>query len=761
MNRRLRLLVAAHVPVVIGCSGWSVAVPAFPGATGPGAIATGGRGGDVYHVTNLDPDKAGVVPGSFQYGINTAPPSGRTIVFDVGGTIYLNGLSANDTLRFNRSNITVAGQTAPGPGITIAGTGTKWTGTNNIVRNISIRPNRNANNVTFDAFSLQTKNSIFDHVSATWFTDEGISITDAGERSTVQYAVISEGLNYDAHGFGSIIATEVDGTHYSFNHNLYAHNFSRMPAVGSETGQIGAIVEFANNVLYNWGSTKVGYSATNQPSSTNIVNNYYINGYNNRTTNLFVGGDDPANAGFSKIHESGNKLDSDRDTVIDGVTVGGSTYFRGGLTRYAQPFDVDGAAVPDTADAALERTLAYGGANWWNRSPIDQRIVDSVRTVSGRIVNDLSSSPHASEWAALMAQRPDAQGVAPFVRPAGWDTDRDGMPDAWEERHGLNPAVANHNDDFDADGYTDLEEYLNELAAWPAPKAIHFTGADGARYAISSNWDIDWQPSRFDTAVLSGGTVIVDAVGQHAGSLLVGTSAGDAELAVNAGWLEANVVRVGDGGVGVVSLNQTAGTGGELRVATLIRVDENSTLAFDGGSLVLSDAGIFDYAGQASPLATLRQQLDAGRSGGAGIVFAGAADHPHVGVGIAEASVLGWSQFAGESIDSSTVLLRVTLLGDTDLDRDVDFSDLTAFARHYNNSPGATWTDGDFDYDGAVGFSDRILLARNFDSSMIGASATPPGMSAADMSLALSLIPEPASLAALMACGLLSARRRR
>lgn len=535
----------------------STPIPAFPGAQGPGAIATGGRGGDVYHVTNLSADKDGKIPGSLQYGINTAPSNGRIIVFDVGGTIYLAGQSAADTLRYNKGNITIAGQTAPGPGITIAGTGTKWTGSNLILRNISIRPNKAP--VTYDAFSLQVKNSIIDHVSATWFSDEGISITDAGETSTVQYANISEGLNYGGHAFGSIITTEKDGTHYSFNHNLYAHNASRMPRIGAEIGQTGAVLEFTNNVLYNWASTKVGYGGRNQPASTNFINNYYIKGNSNNTENLFVGDDDPADSGVTKVYESGNKLDGNKNGKIDGNTIGGRTYFRGGLTLYSQPFAVQGSNPRETADQALQRVLDYGGANWQNRSPIDQRIINSVRNGTGQVIADLSSGVQATEWATLMSQRPDAQGNAPFKRPGNFDTDRDGMPDAWETAHGLNPNVPNHNGDFDSDGYTDLEEYINDLGAWPAPGPIVFTNGNGnGRYAQIGNWGNIWQPSRFDTARIDAGTVTVDAVGQQAGKLMISGSGGNgAQLLVTNGWLNVQqTISVENRG----SVNQTQGT---------------------------------------------------------------------------------------------------------------------------------------------------------------------------------------------------------
>jgi hypothetical protein len=145
-------------------------IPAFPGAQGPGATATGGRGGDVYHVTRLDFDLNGTIPGTLKYGINTAPSAGRTIVFDVGGTIYQNGGGAGWWFRAGKSNITIAGQTAPGQGITIAGVATKWTDNNVILRNITVRPNKdpaNPTNFTYDAFSRSSPDSSVN--AAAWF----------------------------------------------------------------------------------------------------------------------------------------------------------------------------------------------------------------------------------------------------------------------------------------------------------------------------------------------------------------------------------------------------------------------------------------------------------------------------------------------------------------------------------------------------------------------------------------------------------------
>ncbi len=598
MSTTCAVILSLSVGVTMGSA---QSIPAFPGAQGPGGYAPGGRGGDVYHVTNLEADKDGVIPGSLMYGIKTAPSTGRIIVFDVGGTIYHDGTSANERLRPNRGNITIAGQTAPGPGITIAGTGTKWTGENVILRNISVRPGLTT--VTHDAFDLQLKNSIVDHVSASWFTDEGISITDAGENTTIQYANISEGLHYAGHSYGSIIATEVDGTHYSFRHNLYAHNSSRMPRLGSATGQIGAVTDFTNNVLYNWGSNRAGYSGTNQPSRTNFINNYYINGPSSTSTELFRGGDSSANANDTRVYESGNKLDRNRNGVIDGVVIGGTAYFTRNLTLYAEPFQVDGVAAPESADLALQRVLDYGGANWWNRSPIDQRIYNSVRNGTGQVIDDLSGSVQAAEWAALMAERPDGSGNAPYTRPANWDTDGDGMPDHWEIKHGLDPLTPNHNGDFDNDGYTDLEEYINEIAAWPAPQPIVFTGATSNRYAQITNWDLTWQPSHFDEAHINVGTAVVDAVGQHARVLRVATSQGqNATLSVTGGWIEiAETLVVGSGGVGTV--NQTGGIVAADKVILGELTNGSGTYNLSGGVLTTSllavgaSGGSFNFSG--------------------------------------------------------------------------------------------------------------------------------------------------------------------
>lgn len=714
----------------------SAAIPAFPGAEGPGANATGGRGGDVYHVTNLEFDLNGVIPGSLMYGIKNAPSAGRIIVFDVGGTIYQDGGGAGWWFRSSKSNITIAGQTAPGPGITIAGVGTKWTGSNVILRNITVRPNKdpvNPSSYTYDAFSLQLKNSIVDHVTATWYTDEGISLTDAGENTTVQYALIGEGLNYNGHSYGSIIATEVDGTCYSYHHNLYAHNNSRMPRIGSEVGTTGAVLDFTNNVIYNW-INKAGYSGASQPSSSNFIGNYYIKGNNNGVT-VFDSADVLTRIFQSKDANLANKADYDKDGVLyDGVAFGpgdtmpnGQKYYAGTATFVSTPFNIPGAGTPDPADVALQRVLEYGGANWQNRNPIDQRIIDSVKTGTGSIINDLTGATQAAEWATVMAQRPDASGNAPFTRPADFDTDNDGMPNWWEAIYSANGSgtAMQYFADDDGDGYTNIEEYINEIAEFPAPRPIEWTGGTG-RFALITNWSVgegtrttNWQPGKLDTANINSGMATVDARGQRAGTLNIGTTGPATLTLTNNGWLQVeHKLEVGNSG----TVNLVSGT---LRVVKVLRVRESGRINFNGGKLdIKSGAAIFDYVASSSPLAALRDQIISGCNGGlwngAGIISSSIALYPGTSIGIAEAGDLGITSFAGQTVDSTTVLIRFTYVGDSDLDGDVDNADFGQFFSHFQQT-GQTWFTGDFDYDGDVDNSDFGLFFATFNLPPLGA----------------------------------------
>jgi hypothetical protein len=595
-------------------------LPAFSGADGAGAHATGGRGGIVYHVTRLDTKSSDAVPGTLRYGLsdsNFKDTSGnvipRTIVFDVGGTIWL-GRNPTDTEGWDTtdpisagSNITLAGQTAPG-GINIVGGGLKLNGNNTIVRNVLIAPGygtRHANGLgtgyydqyAFDGMNIHASNVMVDHVTTVFATDEGISADELGSDVTVQYSTIANGQNYpqqDAessgvrftgHALGSLWQPG-SGAKTSLLHNLYANEAGRTPRFGTEAGKlttpgVGAMNDFRNNVIYNWLNTG-GTGASGQPSSDNFVGNYYRAGMGGEVpgtvtidpntgkytvaiahqdggTGIF-NGEDPA---ATTLYQSGNIKDLNKNATAEFATAIGTGDFPS--SSFApSPFAVPYYGVTDSAQVAYQRVLAYAGANWQSRSAIDSDIVNGVRSGAGQITA-LNDPTHGSDWNVLLNLRSSASGgiggAGKYARPADFDSDGDGMPDIWEAAHALNPAVADNNADNDDDGYTNLEEYLNELAAFPAPEALNFTNSNGnQRYAQIGNWSTGvWQPSRFDTAQINSGNVIVDAPGQHAGNLKIAGSAGTAGfLTVNAGWIDvASDLVVADGGIGTV--HQTGG----------------------------------------------------------------------------------------------------------------------------------------------------------------------------------------------------------
>lgn len=582
---------------------WAVAwpglgqtIPAFPGAEGAGAAATGGRGGDVYFVTSLaDTNTAGTL----RYGISTAPTSGRTILFRTGGTIYL-----QSNLDVNKPKITIAGQSAPGGGITLAYRQTQVSSVSDIViRNLRLRP---GNSVTLasgtaspyepDALHVEGVNRVMiDHVSASWSVDEVLSVTNS-TNTTVQWSGITEALrnaghSKGAHGYGSLISGDV----ITYHHNYYAHNDSRNPRPGLSvsgnyvTGTIN--FDFRNNVNYDWGNEN-GYNGDEAGvMNMNYVGNYSVAGPNtssSKTGRAFLVG-----LTDTRLYLSGNKIDSNRDLVLNGTDTGWSmiaTSTSTNPTKPAAPVGNTTSVSTQTADAAYSSVLAYAGATYWARDSIDTRVFGEPATMGGKIID---SGTQVGGYPTLAA------GTAPT------DTDADGMPDAWETALGLNPAVANNNADFDADGYTDLEEYLNELAAWPAPLPAVLTTGSSVRYAAWSNWDTRWQPSRFDTAQIASGTAVVDAIGQDAGTVQIGgTAAGPVPtLSIASGGLRvANQLVVGSstaaarlnvgGGLLTVGGTVTTGssanavvtmTGGTLTAAAVVLGPGTSSL--DGGIL--------------------------------------------------------------------------------------------------------------------------------------------------------------------------------
>lgn len=421
---------------------------AFPGAEGAGRLAIGGRGGRVIAVTNLD--DAG--PGSLRAAVEAKGP--RTAVFAVAGTIAL-----KTPLKISEPNLTIAGQTAPGGGITLRDQTLVVAADDVVIRFIRSRLG-DESRTEGDAIWINSgRRIILDHVSASWSVDETLSASarydEAGPNGkeggfydlTVQWSIISESLRRSVHakgdhGYGSLIRGG-RGSRISFHHNLWANHLARMPRPGNYDGPdkdpVGAFFEFRSNVFYNWGKGHAGYDADKAARAAySFVDNAYVMGPDSEKPVVFNEGNSLAKAWFAGNSMNG-VVPADPWSLVTGVQAPG--------WRQAGPIDVAPVAA-DPAASAFERVLADAGASVF-RDSVDARVVAGVRDRTGRLID---SQAQVGGWPVLPA------GVAAV------DTDGDGMPDAWEAAHGLAPKTPDGATDRDGDGWTNLEDYLAEAA---------------------------------------------------------------------------------------------------------------------------------------------------------------------------------------------------------------------------------------------------------------------------------------------------------
>jgi pectate lyase len=416
-------------------------VPAFPGAEGFGAVATGGRGGAVYEVTNLD--DAG--PGSLRDAVSQG---NRTVVFRVSGTIEL-----KKRLVLTKPNITIAGQTAPGDGICLRNHTFEVSTQNVIVRYLRSRLG-DVSRQEDDSINLRNASKvILDHCSASWSVDEALSLAGNVSDVTVQWCLIAESLNQSfhakgAHGYGSL--ARANGP-VSLHHNLWAHNNGRNPRLGDNYDRPPyPTFDFRNNVIYDYGATCSGL--TQGKLKVNYIANYIRPGPSSKArTPITVGG--PSDMLFyirDNVVEGNDKLTADNSRFFNPVEIDGKRQVR----TVDEPFAVRTVRTAAAKDA-YEAVLATVGASLPLRDPVDARIVKEVRERKGSIID---SQKQVGGWPELKS------AAAPL------DSDHDGIPDEWEKAHGLNP-----NDPSDGaklaagGGHTNLEVYLNELAARTVP----------------------------------------------------------------------------------------------------------------------------------------------------------------------------------------------------------------------------------------------------------------------------------------------------
>jgi hypothetical protein len=434
---------------------------AFPGAEGFGKYTTGGRGGKVIIVTSLNDSG----DGSLRAALDKKIPC--IIVFAISGTIHL------EKPLVIYSNVTIAGQSAPGDGICLADQPVVMKGNNIIVRYIRVRMGDRFQNKGLvdgagsdDAFGgIRNNNVIIDHCSFSWSTDEVFSVY-AGDSVTLQWNIISEPLNYsyhfekgdkdfENHGYGAIWG----GQHATFHHNLVAHCNSRTPRFNGIRHTAIENCDYRNNVIYNWGHNNV-YAG--EGGNYNIVNNYYKYGPDTkkavltRVANPFKGENIP----FGKWYVNGNYVDASTEVTNNnwlGVVMDKGNEEDAKKARLAEPFSTVSIHTQAAFDA-YDAVLNLAGASF-RRDTLDQRIIRDVSERKGRLIDVQGGFAHGTAYEKTMNAWPFLQSLQP---PR--DTDGDGMPDEWEEAHQLNPndpsdAVKTSHHAF----YTNIEVYLNAL----------------------------------------------------------------------------------------------------------------------------------------------------------------------------------------------------------------------------------------------------------------------------------------------------------
>ena len=432
---------------------------AFPDAEGYGRFARGGRGGKVVEVTNLNDSG----PGSLREAVtNNVGP--RTIVFAVSGIIKL-----QSRLVLSNPYVTVAGQTAPGKGICIAGAPFGITGNDCIVRHVRVRLGAGP---TFDGMGLTGANhSIMDHCSISWTIDEAFS-SRSGKNITLQRTLISEALNIAGHqnypeGTGHGYAATIGGSRGSYHHNLLAHNAGRNWSLGGgldPNGFYSGEIDITNNVVYNWESRTTDGGA----KEVNFVNNYYKPGPASRIFYALTMDHEGVGKGSQRAYFAGNLMPG-RFTLANQTAGRRARYSNGDTSSYetfvSQPF-FPSYVNTQSAVHAYKNVLSDVGATQPVFDDHDIRIINETRDSTTTYVGSkggLKGIPDHQNDVGGYENYPETS------RFADWDSDHDGMPNWWETLKGFNPNssvgdFSESNGDPELDGVTNLEEYLEWMS---------------------------------------------------------------------------------------------------------------------------------------------------------------------------------------------------------------------------------------------------------------------------------------------------------
>ncbi len=409
---------------------------AFPSAEGFGKYATGGRDGKILFVTNLNDSGEG----SLREALEQKYP--RIILFKVSGTIQL-----ESQLDIKHGNISVLGQSAPGDGIAIRNYPIKATDVDNvIIRYIRSRLG-DTSGFQGDAISINhCSNVIVDHCTFSWSVDESASVYD-NDSTTVQYCMVTESLNNSVHkkgdhGFGGIWG----GRKATFHHNLFAHHRSRNPRFQGDRYHKQPekeIVDFRNNVIYNWGGNN---SYGGEEGNHNIVNNYYKAGPATRSKKDKIL--DPYEP-LGRFYVSGNILVGDEE-VNENNWEGVNHFEDTPEIKLDEPIDVE-PIITQTAEQAYKKVILEAGCSY-QRDDVDRRIIEEVKKGNAKYgTGIIDSQEEVGGWPLL-----ETKSIAK-------DSDGDAIPDNWELENGLDPKANDSMDRSLNPDYVNLEVYLNGL----------------------------------------------------------------------------------------------------------------------------------------------------------------------------------------------------------------------------------------------------------------------------------------------------------
>ena len=478
-------------------------IPAFPGAEGGGMFTFGGRGGKVLTVTNLNDEG----PGSFRWACEQG--GARIVVFNVSGIIWL-----KSAISVQAPYITIAGQTAPGEGVCIAGESFNIDTHDVIVRHMRFRRGQTSVLSRDDAFGGNpVGNIMIDHCSCEWGLDENISfyrhmfdLHDGKERKktptvnvTIQNTISAKALDNWNHSFGSTLG----GENTTFMRNLWADNTGRNPSIGW-----GGVFNFVNNVVYNWEYRTA--DGGDYSTMGNFINNYYKPGpvtLKDKPVAYRIVAPESRSVKmlpyrqFGRIYAVGNIMEGYPEVTRDNWQGGIQLIDKDGtpgtdeelaMMRSDQPFEMAPVRMMDT-QTAYDWVLANVGAILPCRDIVDQRVIEEVRTGVPYYIKDYEKKVKDQPYGDVWGLHPDSQneeglfkyrrlpkdsykqGIITDPRQMGgypeygawqpWtDTDGDGMPDDWEQRYGLNPNdPSDANGDLNGDGYTNIEKYINGI----------------------------------------------------------------------------------------------------------------------------------------------------------------------------------------------------------------------------------------------------------------------------------------------------------